>query len=1015
MQIGSISRWAAVTTALVFSACDCGETTQQTDSGLDAALADRLDSDTTNPDIQAVDAHANDIGAPDVVLPDTGFADGHIDAASEDSATTTGDAHTVADATPALDAAQADGAQMDGGATMVPVELTIVETAGQAQSNRFLSSGVSLAEADSIQTTNNLRITDHLGQTVPAQFAVLSRYNGAPTDSSKPIRVVFCTFAATFPAAGEATYYLRNDGGGTVAGDDLATEDNNHMTIDTGAMTLLVKKGPGFNLFDRVTVDGVNLIDTPNNDGIVISANSTLYTSALDATAPAISVEHNGPLMAVVRVDGRVVDASGNPLISTSIGNPSAVNGMTYSVWIKCYKDSKTAIVTVTLKNQDPGQCGYGDSSNKNVRFDHMYLRTTLAGLGAPSAVRFDGWEDTSAPTGSYSIEQTHQSNQASEADDLATPNFTYSIKEGTQERATGRRYDGYAQLGDGSNGLLVANRWFWQNWPKAIHIDASQKQIDYHLWPDIGEPHVFLGAAWKTHTMLFHFSADTSAIAGEVATLKQAARVFPANTAQTDFLDLVPPGQMETAHIFSGGESLDLAIAAWNNTIRAKFDASFSTNSSASWDWTDLRENRPYASTDGAFDGPIDWYGWLNFGDGVRGTGTWGLGSLNYGWLYISGIHGLRFYDSQMMEMADQMAQVYADRFIVHAPIDDNTTVQAAGAKVRDIHGAHRGESDGTTAARGWTQGLLSDSHTTFGKHSWIRGAILHYLRTADPVMRDALQDIGDHILWNYSNKPLSHGLWGPRDDSSVKNCVGNVCTFWHQSEIRKFARTMGYLAHLYQLTGDTNYLDASAGIFENALLHMEVQIANQRMGILDNDLNLHLFNETLAIKESIITYHVLEQAGHPKAAEVREWLLRLLQWFETMQGKWNTATCGTYGTGPNSGSYFPFQTRINLDDWPNNNWDDSTGHWDKAYSFVSADLYAFGYHATGDISYLEKARHIFKDFWYYEGNGNWETINTTAPRSSGFPNGGAAAAWLKVGKVLEKPMYYLWVEAQQ
>ncbi|MBI3563147.1 MAG: hypothetical protein HY080_15680 [Gammaproteobacteria bacterium] len=87
-----------------------------------------------------------------------------------------------------------------------------------------------------------------------------------------------------------------------------------------------------------------------------------------------------------------------------------------------------------------------------------------------------------------------------------------YKIFNNQDAVAGGRHAPGWIHLGDSNFGLTVATRYFWQNNPKKLQVDADGK-LTVALWPEeFSIPHWIFGGYQKTHELLYLFhTAGTS------------------------------------------------------------------------------------------------------------------------------------------------------------------------------------------------------------------------------------------------------------------------------------------------------------------------------------------------------------------------------------------------------------------------------------------------------------------------------------------------------------------------
>lgn len=898
--------------------------------------------------------------------------------------------------------------------------------------------GVPIGFEQSTNSIRDLKITSDMegNNRIPAQFDIISRYDtrGDGWQETDRIRTVLCTFKASVDAGTNKIYYLQidrgNSSGGNAPGTDLGYEDSGHQIIDTGSTEVRISKTSG-TLFDRVTLGGARIIDSPAGDGIflVSDADGTPKTFVSHNTAPdEIKTIYNGPLFCLIEVTGKFTNEldSSDTLIPSG-GPPVAVNPVKYTLWYYAFKDDSTVYVSMRLKNENPGNCTIQHGvTNRNLDITNLYLSSTLNGLAQVSRTDFGSdFSDTDSPSGEYVLKQRHclpgSCAQASEDDSLESPNFTYNVYENGSERLSPgpnghNRFDSYSRIGDGNNGLMIALEYHWQNWPLDIMFNASTKQAQVHLLPDTGEDHIFLGGAWKLWTMAFNFHGalpDDYSFDTELSNLKNPLKILLGNQVATSrfYADRTFPSDLTLNVTMPGGEDLDLALEAWQDSIRAQHNSDFSQNTYMNKDMTDVREARPVSSTEGAYNGPVDMYGWLRFGDWVRGISTWGMGALNYAWNYIFVLNGHRFQTYDMLKMGEQMSLKTVDSLMLHMAIDDGTTINASGASVRRMHGGHRGEMNASTAVTNYVAVNQADTHSNW-KHGFPHGAIIEYMLTGKPWLREGLNDLGDFIRFGYSKIPPDHGLYVQTSDA--KDCVTSTCSYWRtDSAMRSFVRSLGAAVGLYQATGDTDYLVIAKAIFSQSVLGSEGHKDGVPQGYCDMSGNDPSFwGSTQSLKYTIMLYYLLEECSETEMrSEVMAYLGRLAGWiertFETLANPPGTYSGDQYMA--HAGFY-----RWNDNEGPDYGW---SGGFRNEYVFELSDLFAFKYkEITRDPADLTRARQIFQDSWFYSQNNGWEPVRTSLRRVS-YANDGPAYghAWLKEGKVLIRPMYWPFVEWEE
>jgi hypothetical protein len=207
--------------------------------------------------------------------------------------------------------------------------LNVRETAGIARSGEVVRSGVPLPRSLNVLGTGGLAIVDAAGAPVPSEFEVTARWNAGKSDTTAPIQWLLVTFPATVGANQTATYRLVTDGSvaNPVPSTQISlTQSGNAVTVNTGAATFRLGANSGA-LFDEVALaDGTKVIT-----GGALSAQTGGATYG-HSTTRKVTIEHQGPLTAIVVVQGAYdVPALGGGQVSTrrryvfTAGSPTAI------------------------------------------------------------------------------------------------------------------------------------------------------------------------------------------------------------------------------------------------------------------------------------------------------------------------------------------------------------------------------------------------------------------------------------------------------------------------------------------------------------------------------------------------------------------------------------------------------------------------------------------------------------------------------------------------------------------
>jgi len=658
----------------------------------------------------------------------------------------------------------------------VTVPLTVQERYSTNRTDAHITYGVPFAKGDNILSTANLGIAGE-----DAQFRVLSRYDGPPTDTDKPIRMVLVDFQDSIVADAANSYTLSDSGQGAVAGNDLAIDRSTYVEIDTGAVNARISKTSG-NIFENIWIGGVAAISSPTADKWVIVYNSTTYFSS----PTAITIEENGPLRCVVKVDGVFKDATNNSLIPpvTRIGE-TPDTPIKYTIRYTAYKNKGYIKLQATLRNENLGWAYNSAQATHNISITESYLKTTMDGLASSKTVAFSGYSD-STTSDTYELLQQETSDGTAQS-----YTWAYAINKNASPVATGTKYDSYADLRDAQIGLMVADRWFWQNHP--IGITISGNQIKFNLWPDTGTAHRIIGGIWKTHELLYYFHGTDASFDDELAHIKKRliARASDEYYANTNFVWGMLPETITSNYTFPAGEHFQYVIDAQAQYHRALFDADYidpgNTYTPNTFDM--LRDGRMVKLTAA----PIysTWYGWLEFG-AMPLTAGYGYHNQHYDYTFLALSGFLRFDDYNMLDIAEELLQHKADIITIHDP-DAPSTDAGYG-----YHGGQRYETDSLFSYYA-DYSISGKSDPRKSGHAWSKGMQLQYLLTGNQLYLDVVEQMGLHIRRQHQT-PM-----------------------FKTAETRNQFRGIDILVNEYQLTGNPSDIDAAWDLLENSLLIAE------------------------------------------------------------------------------------------------------------------------------------------------------------------------------------------------
>ncbi|MDM8515446.1 PKD domain-containing protein [Desulfobacterales bacterium HSG16] len=853
----------------------------------------------------------------------------------------------------------------------ITIPLIVKERTGTARTQSIVSYGIPFAESSDVRSIQKLRITDEQGNELSSQFSVISRYDGLVADTNRPIRTVLANFIIDIKAGEEKTVYIKNDGISQTVGQEIATDNGDHIALSTGILDVRISK-ENFNLFDEVTVDtdedGVadeRIISSNEDDGIKIEYENQIYTANLNPEE--IIIEENGPVRAIVKVKGYFRDKSGNKLLP-----PKGDNGVSYTVRFKAYKNKSFVKVDYTLENENLGWSYQNNDPIHNIYITSNYITTTAA-LGSTKQIKFGDYSDQFT-TGSYSLVQQEKS-------DGTKPEYLweYAIEKNGQNVKKGEKFDSFADISDSEKGVMVSSRWFWQNHPKGININGNEIRFD--ILPDTGKEHRILGGIWKTTEMLYYFHGKNADHEEKLSEIKQRliARCSDTHYAKTDFFVKIPPAAIDTSYTFAAGEPLQPAIDHFTNSWLAKYRSGYITHGSYNNTLVSVREGRKISRTSTSYS---TWYGWLEFGDIPARRD--GYTSQHYDWSFVTLSGFLRFGDDLMFDMGEEMISHKADIIVLH-----DSYVKNSSLIDYEYHGGQRYESDGLLSYEEHYSKSVSAAPRR-ASHFWTKGLMLQYLLTGDKRYKDSFSHCLEHAKRVYTRRPSNN------------------------AETRNQSRLIDALVNGYKVIGDAEYLDIAYNIFSERMTQHEDGNGRAWISMFDDN-HVWLNYDTIMIEPLIKLYHILNSAEQTdRAKEVETFLLKYALWArDTLFDSW-ADKCGSYRNDKKE--YFPYCLKLSWhigdDDWTG---DSSTGL--GQYTMQYADTFTFVYEQTGDGKWLDLARNLFKDYHVYGNGGLWKEVSNSR-KVAGFISGEPNTAYLKIGKTLTKPMFYLyreWLESNK
>ena len=283
-------------------------------------------------------------------------------------------------------------------ARALDVPLQVAEPAGVARSADPCRTGVPLAPG-SLTDEKKLRVLDDKGVETAAQFQVISRREAGD------VEWVSVNFLADVAAKGTASYHLVDSGPAKPTDKPVTVDDGKDaLTVINGPLKLVLPKakfsGLGEVWLDR---DGNGKFEQVSKGGslTIEGVDGKVYRTTSDLTAPLkVSLEEQGPILVVVRIDGEVkaqsADGKDNFYPSWD-GKESHKDGVKmadkdfslgFTVRLHIWKGQTFVRAFVTMRNLKGSTNAWTDSK---IQFGEWFAHSVQqAGNGQVDAVNMD-------------------------------------------------------------------------------------------------------------------------------------------------------------------------------------------------------------------------------------------------------------------------------------------------------------------------------------------------------------------------------------------------------------------------------------------------------------------------------------------------------------------------------------------------------------------------------------------------------------------------------------------------
>lgn len=814
----------------------------------------------------------------------------------------------------------------------------------------FVKASIPVPATADIYSTDNLYICDKsvqvlyadcrntgflsgIGQAIPAQFEIISRWNGTVEENNNPAKWVLAEFPLNLARNSTNQIFLESS---PIPIAEMAglvvTETPTRIRVETGRLTVVINKKKG-NLFQLLKLGDYVLADSSDENGFVLRDRDGIkYFTYLD-TPSKVEIEKNGTQVVTICVHGGFKNEQGKflttPYDSTThprLHQPFPY--INYSLRYHFYNDQDYLNLEFTLENNGAyGILGGEDrfAPSQWLYFDELYLIVKPQLTRLPRTIYTVDYS-TSVNNELFEIYQNHTETYLNEG-----RNFSYRIAKNGVQVKTGERTEGWIDINDGTRGVVAAVQNFWQNADKKISWQDGILKV--HLWPAEGkwpfnvgttgnepvpyvkpETYQFEGGRHKTHTILFRFydgvqNPQQSRMLVESFNRPLFGIPPPEWTAITGALPLIAP-----AGVTSSDPAISEALSRYEQIQRSRLyltDAEPQGDFPAATLYTIMEGTVDYSSV-----GYGKYYGWMNYGDLYWADGYC---STHYDWTYSMLLHFLRTGKEKFFDMGEVMARHQYD-------------IDHYWGSRRDEQGEHIWVNSLQRYESGYHGNLQEYPHLEFtpkASHSWISGLMHYYLMSGDRQALAAAREFVEGI----AEKTAAQGI----EPSS--------------GEIRFEGWTILNLLQYYNATGEKKYYDLALKIGKEGLLAGEQKRGGRGYWGEDDAPDTQSMVMYSYVVEPIILLHHFS-----KDEAILNLLKRMANWLQN--------ECITGGK-MEPGGYAPLGTPY---DWVKGQ--PLTGR-DPIRNLFFANLFGYLYLQTHDQAHLDLARQLFCDsiFWYQAG----------------------------------------------
>ena len=402
-------------------------------------------------------------------------------------------------------------------------EALVKNDLGTDRINEPVTIGIPLAEDSGITSINEFGL-----QNVSAgQFRILDRWHNGN------IKWILADFQTSLNAGETKENIALINGAGNFGGNNLATEDDNYIYINTGIAQFTIKKY-NFNMFDEVVVNDTELVSHGNNGGLYIQGEEEVTFSSVNDPNSEVIIEEDGSVRAVIKAMGAFTDSASNEL-------------MWYTVRMHFYKDKSYVKTFVTMKNANPLEVK-ADTYTKKLNNMEVLIPVNLNGdnsfIFSSNKGNFQG-DFTGGSENAYLFQSYSDEHQTDwPKDDCYDPNCMFDfVGEGFVVNHNNRVLNelgdssewtnSWAEINDSTGkGMTMAMQWMSGYWPAGFDLygdgNASIEFFSKHAQYNTIDPLIFGYGKHETRTLMFDF--HTSDINNELVIKRLEAPIIARN-----------------------------------------------------------------------------------------------------------------------------------------------------------------------------------------------------------------------------------------------------------------------------------------------------------------------------------------------------------------------------------------------------------------------------------------------------------------------------------------------------